>query len=125
MLTTIARYTAFLVRSLMCLELKIAFRSAPNAPAADDLILKLGGQRRPKLDKSVGWWGCGRLLVAVGHTSTCGMAAASLGAPYGHHMGLGACCDHGQRSVAATDCHVHYPIGITMKTHTKARSAVG
>jgi len=34
MLTTIARYTAFLVRSLMCLELKIAFRSAPNAPAA-------------------------------------------------------------------------------------------
>ena len=38
----------------------------------------LGGQRGPKLDEIVGWWACGRSLVAMGRTSRCGMAAASL-----------------------------------------------
>ena len=28
----------------------------------------LGGQRRPKLDKTVGWWGYGRWLAAMGRT---------------------------------------------------------
>ena len=43
----------------------------------------LGGQRGPKLDENAGWWACGRSLVAMGRTSTCGMAAASLGPPHG------------------------------------------
>ena len=43
----------------------------------------LGGQRGPKLDEIVCWWACGRSLVAMGRTSTCGMAAAILWAPYG------------------------------------------
>ena len=28
----------------------------------------MGGQRRLKLDKPVGWGGCGRLVVAMGRT---------------------------------------------------------
>ena len=43
----------------------------------------LGGQRGPKLHKIAGWSISGRSVVAMGRTSTCGMAAASLGPPHG------------------------------------------
>ena len=58
----------------------------------------LGGQRQPKLDKTVGWGGV--RPVVSGHGSY-PVRAVWRPPALGHHMGLGACCSrrHGGRDV--------------------------